>query len=139
MKPVILGMNAPNGGEALGLFPCGGSGRRLFEASGFLLADYLSTFERINLLDLPEWDAGSARARSTWFKGAYAGRRIVVLGAGAWVALSLPKTALFEWHLSKDETSWAMVPHTSGKNLWWNSEENKQRAREFFATFKRSE
>jgi hypothetical protein len=137
MKPVILGMNAPNGGNIL--HPAIGSGRRLFEATGFFLADYLSTFVRINLLDLPEWDAGSAKARSAWFKGAYAGRRIVVLGSPPWIALSLPKKDLFEWHHSEDGTSWAMVPHTSGKNLWWNAEENKERARAFFATFKRSE
>ncbi len=137
-KPVLLGMNSKTG-EALGLFPTNGAGRRLWKATGMPLKEYNETFERLNVLEAPEWSLPTARQGAVALKARLKGRRVIVLGSQAWTALGLPKKNLMEPHFAEDGTRWIMLPHPSGKNLWYNSEENREKVRRFFERFWKEE
>jgi hypothetical protein len=134
-KPVILGMNSRTG-EALGLLPTTGAGCRLWKCTGMTLREYLDAFDRMNLLEEPEWVAERARVAAAKIKERLKGRRVIVLGSQAWTALGLPKKNLMEPHFATDGTRWIMLPHPSGKNLWYNDAANREKVRRFFERFK---
>lgn len=133
-RVVLLGMNSKTG-EALGLFPTNGAGRRLFNATGMKLKDYMDVFERINLLEAPEWSMPTARQAAAKIKDRLKGRRIIVLGSQAWTALGLPKKDILDPHHASDGTRWIMLPHPSGKNVWYNDETNRAKVKKFFERF----
>lgn len=136
MKPVILGMNSKTG-EALGLLPTTGAGARLWKCSGYTLREYLDTFDRMNLLEEPEWNDKEARSSSKAIKERLKGRRIIVLGSVVWTALSLPKLLPCDFYVNvNDLTTWYFVPHPSGKNIWYNDNKNREKVRELFQKFR---
>jgi hypothetical protein len=136
LKPVILGMNSKTG-EALGLLPTTGAGARLWRCTGLTLREYLNSFDRMNLLEEPEWNAHGARDASKKIRHRLSGRMVIVLGSQAWTVLSLPKRLPFDEAFSVDGTRWHMIPHPSGKNLWYNDPKNREKVRDFFAQFRR--
>lgn len=87
MKPVILGMNSKTG-EALGLLPTTGAGARLWKCTSYTLREYLDTFDRMNLLEEPEWDPKEAKASAKVVKEKLKDRIVIVLGSQAWTAPS---------------------------------------------------
>lgn len=136
MKPVILGMNSKTG-EALGLLPTTGAGARLWRCTGFTLREYLDSFDRMNLLEEPEWDRNAAKESAKRVRERLRGRTVIVLGSQAWTALSLSKRLPFDPCETSEGTRWFLLPHPSGKNLWYNEEANRDRVRSFFEEFRR--
>ena len=59
------------------------------------------------------------------------GRRVVLLGSGVARAFGLRCAPLVWCVLGPAE--FAVLPHPSGVNLWWNKEENRRSARAFFS------
>ena len=118
-RPILLGMNDPSGTEALS--PCDGAGRRLAEMAvrcgGISLAEYLSGFERRNLLSSRKWSDARAKVRGHVIRRRLVGREVIVLGRQVWRALGLPAVPYFS-----AVGLWRLVPHPSGRNLIYNSE-----------------
>ena len=118
----------------------GNSGRRLAALSGLTTAEFLDRFERRNLLDA--WPgkagkgdkfagAGEARALAESLRAGLATRRVVLLGTGVARAFGFPgEPFLFGEHW---EGSFAMVPHPSGTNRWWNDRERVAQAQRFWS------
>lgn len=134
MKPILMGMNSKTG-EALALLPNTGAGARLFQLSGMTQAEYTGAFDRINLLDDPEWDLGKGKLSAREMRKRLKGRTIIVLGNQAWTALALPKANWFE-NVFADDAIWYLIPHPSGKNLMYNKPAIQKKARDLLSQFK---
>lgn len=134
-RTVLLGMNAPTGTEPLGLFSPNGAGRRLLLLSGMTEADYEETFERRNVLDARGWLMRRARRAAGRVRSELAGRTVVVLGLQAWAALGLPRTPPYRLR-EENDTRWFLIPHPSGRNLYYNDPGNRRRARRFLQGFR---
>jgi len=126
-KAVLLGMNSPTG-RCLE-YDNSGAGLNLFKLTGLSPADYEAAFERMNLVQAKEWDKEEGERRGSVIRPKFVAekRKVVVLGIMVWRCLKLPKT---QWchSFSEDGAEFWLVPHTSGKNLWYNYPSNKGRA-----------
>lgn len=63
------------------------------------------------------------------------GRRVILVGRKVAHAFGFPKEVMdfFEWGACEEwGIRFSVIPHTSGCNLYWNDEENRERARKFF-------
>lgn len=140
-KPLLIGEASRDGGRPLD----GPSGRRLAEAAG--IPDLYARFDVINLF--PDWPGRAngkgdafpkemARTHALSLRAQLARRqRVVFLGRRVAEAF-LPLTGadlpyLFWWpeDAPQNRTRFAIVPHPSGVNLWWNDPENREAAAEF--------
>lgn len=140
MRPLLLGMNNPLSDDPefdLYPYPEGSAGHRLWKllGEGISRSRYLAAFDRRNILRAREWNAADARAAAATLLPDLVGRTVVVLGTQARSALGLPKVApLIEQSASVPGKScmgrmtWVALPHPSGRNLWYNSPENRARA-----------
>jgi len=120
----------------------GASGGMLYRLAGAMsLRQYASWFERRNLLrgwpgaaapkgDLfPLADARQAAAQLLQQLG---GRKVVLLGSGVAAAFGFDaKTPRLAW-FERGGTTWALCPHPSPVNRWWNETTNKVAAAKFF-------
>lgn len=143
-RAVLLGMNNPlssDPDDALVPWPDRCSGHRLWRLlsnaveGGVAQEDYLRAFERRNLLPGREWDDAEARATAPALLKELTGRRVVVLGSKTATALGMrkPLTPL-EWHRHAGyEVDYALVPHPSGLNQWYNAEGRRALAGRFLA------
>jgi hypothetical protein len=120
-------------------YPEGSTGWRLWKMlpDGMLRADYLSAFERRNLLRARTWSKPMARMAAAELLPSLAGRTVVVLGSEVRAALGLPKSEPLGQYYANLGTGfaavnfhWVAFPHPSGRNLWFNQPENYARARE---------
>lgn len=109
--------------HALYPHPPGCTGWRLWDMlqerlPGVTKGQYLRAFDRRNLIDGKEWDAGVAQTRVAQIIGELRGREIVVLGAAPRRALGLPELLIhpLQWQGS----TWRQLPHPSGRNHWYN-------------------
>jgi len=103
------------------------------------LLTYLSSFERINLLnawpgsskkgDLFPARLGAERAKELipYFRG----REVILLGRNVAKAFGLRDEFPLLRYRQEHCCEMAVVPHPSGVNLWWNDEENKKAAATF--------
>lgn len=133
-KPVLIGMNNPlwAGREGYELFPApeGCTGHRLWsmlhERTGAFRKDYIDTFDRRNLVrgnvgydhDLA---AKSAEDMIKEFFGT--GRVVVLLGEDVRRAFGMKKHLIHP--IERDGCTWRQIPHPSGRNLWYNNQENR--------------
>jgi hypothetical protein len=129
VKVVLLGMNSPTS-EVLGFVNKGGAGARLLELTGLDEEEYIRKYQRINLLSSKSWSASLAKKKAFRMKRLLRGRTVVVLGKGVWSALGLPEIEWLGVHC-EGKTTWALIPHPSGKNHFYNSGENKKLVRRF--------
>ena len=128
MKTLVVGM-APTGDAA----PLSGpSGKRLAALAG---VDTLSRrFAVLNLLDRPVagWPLFEAREAASRMREGLSGRRVILLGASVARAFGYEPAPLLKWRYDgRDEITYAVVPHTSGRNRWYNDPENVARAHDF--------
>jgi hypothetical protein len=137
-RPMILGMNNPLSDapeHALYPLPAGCTGSRLFGILKLVwpeigFRDYLRSYERRNLVVGQAWSAVAGRIAADVLREEIAKRRsvqqIAVLGAQTWAAI----------HGHRDDTPvlaslrvsnivWNRLPHPSGRNPWYNVEENR--------------
>ena len=141
-RPVIVGMNNPLGSDprhALYPHPAGCAGYRLWklleERTGASRSQYLSVFDRRNLLPTREWTGSrEARRAAEAILPDIQGRTILLLGAEVRKAFGQidlqPGDFVDVLVFSLSEKRWRFyyLPHPSGRNLWYNDEANRQLA-----------
>lgn len=138
MKTVILGMNNPYSSRpelALYPHPENSAGARL--CAMFLQAarignginmkksDYLTGFDRRNLVDDPTWDAARASRAAEELRRNLKGRRVVICGTAVLGALKLRRHEWLAWSersgdLFMDPFDYCLIPHPSGRCREYN-------------------
>ena len=124
--------------RALYCYPKGCAGARLREMMGLSSGEYLA-LRRINVLDhyLGTVSPGSrfpmaeARRAAEAKRHKLFGSNALFVGWRAATAFGLQGDVL-KWHLGEAFT-WAVVPHTSGVNRWWNDPANRAAGEAFLA------
>ncbi len=140
-RPLLVGMNNPYGADpryALYPLPERSAGGRLYEiinaATGLSKRQYVRAYDRVNLVE-GAWSAAVARGRADLLIPSLAGRRVVLLGRDVQGAFGIAGALPMEERTEAVSTGWITfycVPHTSGRNLWYNDPENRRLAIEFF-------
>jgi len=120
LKPLIIGMNNPQGNEPLWPDPPGCAGWRLWkmleQETGASKRDYLRAFDRMNLCDGSEWSMIRARkVMADIMHYTLPDRRLVFLGNQVWAAYSRMPPRPFIWLGNR-----AVLPHPSGRNRLYN-------------------
>lgn len=126
-------MNNPVSSEpkhALFPHPPGCTGHRLYEmlksrVPDITMSKYLARFDRRNVVSMRVFDKQSAlegaRKLDTEFFGSR--RTVVLLGADTATAFGFPRLLIHPQMIGGYTVR--QIPHPSGRNLWYNSEENK--------------
>lgn len=135
-KPVLIGMNNPlwrkGGDEKYALYPApeGCTGHRLYEMltarTGCMRIDYINTFDRRNLIQGPHgWDTNKAEEAAAALYAEFfgTGRVIVLLGEDVRRSFKMKKELLHP--IEDGGCTWRQVPHPSGRNPWYNHQENR--------------
>ena len=121
-KPLLLGLDNPHSANpraALLPRPNGSAGSRLFALSRMTWSEYRETFDRMNVVDASPEDMQS--------------RLVLVLGKETWRRLSrlcpgIPRqVAIFDRVFLAEGGSLILIPHPSGRNLWYNKSQNRLR------------
>lgn len=150
-EPLLIGQ-APgaNTDPALPLYPLPktSAGGRLAEIMGLRPHEYFSAFERINLLhQFPgkhkrddKFPMRDAKIAARAIRPLLRGRTVILVGRNVAQAFELDLD-FHTWHLDFEQVGTetpglvqqiAVVPHTSGRNFWYNDPENMRAAREFW-------
>lgn len=144
MKPVLVGA-APgkNTDPANPLYPINGTyaGHRLMALMGLQTDEYLSLFDRRNVLNWFPGDSGKgdkfpmsvAIPAAQSMSKELVGCRVLFVGKAVAKAFQYPEV-LLTWQIHRGFEA-ACLPHTSGVNHWYNDEENRRAARTFLAAF----
>lgn len=158
MRPLLIGQApGPNTDPRLPLFPVPSTsaGGRLAEMTGLGRAEYLKTFERVNLLpDFPGktkkedmFPVARARFAAKIMKPFLAGRTVVLVGRGVSTAFGLdPSFEFHKWftHPVKRRCAFArdswharvvIIPHPSGRSRWYNDDANRALSIAFWTEF----
>jgi len=133
MKPLIIGEAPGKHGDPTK--PCEGRvGARLAACAGLTFAEYLETFDRVNLLDEQPQDAPKGMAfnvklavrKARMLEWSQIPERpfVLILGKRAGAAFGFTNIEYFQ--LVRINTVDAfVVPHPSGASRWWNVLENE--------------
>lgn len=114
------------------------SGNRLAAIMGVELGDFLNRVEAINVFDRfpgrfsdkgDVFPMGEANQRAALLLPRLIGRTAILAGRNVASAFGIDLSPL-EVTISGG-TRWALLPHPSGINQWWNSVTNCQEAKEF--------
>jgi hypothetical protein len=132
-RPVLVGMNNPVSSDpahALFPHPPGCTGYRLWEMLKTRIPhvtrrEYLDAFDRRNVVGHAVYNREEARlgASRLYMEFFGTGRTVVLLGAETVVAFGLPRLLLHPQE--NGGVSWRQIPHPSGRNLWFNDEQNR--------------
>ena len=110
-------------------------GARIAEYASITEAEYLQFTDRHNLFNAPisDWVPELARRSAEDIWPSMVGRATMLLGARVVTAFSLnPSRLHLDWQAVDGQgTIVSMLPHPSGRNLWWNEAENRAAARRF--------
>lgn len=111
-----MGLINPHPTEDLYIRPLGCSGHRLSLLFGKTDEEYLTAFDRRNLLTSMEDNPAEAaeRFKSTLEKG----DQVVLLGEAVRRSLDLPKMLIHP--LTVDGITYRQIPHPSGRNRFYN-------------------
>lgn len=137
MKPLIIG-EAPSKNEEVPQPIAGRVGRRLADCAGMTLEDFLTHFQRTNLLQVRqdtalgfEFDHAQASLNAMQIRGSFRGGLIVLL-LGHRVARAFGLThADYFVQYDIDHAEVRVLPHPSAVNRWWNDPENYKQACDF--------
>lgn len=139
--------NDPESASPLYPFPSNSAGGRLRRLTGLSRHDYVRHVKRMNLVPYypKQWPTSDARANAIQLVrgGMLSGARVVLVGArvrDAFFSKVNPKPNWLEWRphvrgLHRGDKEWprfVCVPHPSGRNLWYNDPDNRERVRDFF-------
>lgn len=132
-RPVLIGMNNPVSSDpSHALFPSpeGCTGHRLYEMLKTRVPDvtrrqYLDAFVRRNLVPFKIYSAGMAAKCAAEIEQEYwgTGRTIVLLGLDVVKAFRHPRSLIHPQVIGG--VTWRQIPHPSGRNLWYNDEQNR--------------
>ena len=132
MKPLIVGEAPGKNGNASKPIE-GRIGARLATCCGLSLAEFLTTFDRVNLLDVQPQDSGkgmtfnvkeAARVAQGLEQTFVPGQFVLLLGKRVASAFGLVNVTYFDW-FALNHAKAVIVPHPSGANRWWNVQENE--------------
>ena len=89
------------------------------------MSQYLRRFDRRNLLNAKVFNKQMARegAARLWQDLFGSGRIIVLLGADTVDAFKFPRLLIHPQVIGG--STWRQIPHPSGRNLWFNDEQNR--------------
>jgi hypothetical protein len=136
MRPSIVGLHNPHSADpldALNVVPLGATGHRLWkminDVNPAASKHYLSAFDRFNLAGA-DWEAFDRDVLATRAAGIMAdtdrGTTIVLLGSDVSRAfsriLSEPIRKVFLHPQAIDGRVWRLIPHPSGRTLFYNDE-----------------
>ena len=144
-KMFLMGQAPPHyGGSLYALYPYpkGCAGYNLCSRMGLGRREYLRLFDRENVLDdFPGADAGGDKFPLSVAKKAVLskmprlhGRKVLIVGIGTSKAFNLKDPEFLTWgdiELGPFKFEGAIVPHTSGRNRWWNEPENAAKGEAF--------
>lgn len=145
-KPLLIGQApGPNTDPNFPLFPLPktSAGGRLAEYMGLSKTKYLSIFNRINLLYRfnGQWSNGDkfsirdARVAASSLQQLFAGRQVILIGRQVANAFNV-KEDFFVWSMNEVFCyEVVVVPHTSGRNHWYNIKDNRNKAVEFWRDY----
>jgi hypothetical protein len=145
VRPLMIGQApGPRTHPDLPLFPAprASAGGRLREMTGLPAEDYLARFDRVNLLyeHLGKAPAGTedrfpmraGRAAALAMRPFLGGRQVLLVGRDVAVCFGHEFTPFLEW---RQEPAWgyryAVLPHPSGRNHWYNDAERRAAATAF--------
>ena len=142
-KIVLVGFSPSHTGDPKEPLAGVGSGHRLAKLCGLDVATYLRTFDRINLhYETPKKNDRVTRlvgeASASMFRARFAGRKIILLGKDVARAFGFnDNDKMLEWikmtssNIFLPLTYFALLPHPSGLNRWYNEPRNVRRAERF--------
>lgn len=143
-KTILLGMNSPQSDDPeRALWPwnwasTGGRILKMLEESGqrrgverFPPEWYVTGFERVNVLDRRNWDAGLARAAAPMIHERIVGRRVVVCGLQTLRVMNMQKRPWMQWNPPGDEVRYCVIPHPSGLTHFYNNPRNRAAVGDF--------
>ena len=161
-RPLLIGQApGPNTERELPLFPYPpqtSTGARLMELMDLDLSGYLRTFDRMNLLyEHPgqwapgedRWPTALARVVAQALKTALYGREVIFLGRKVATAFGHKDAPWHTWQrhhytlyvpgedvpATALDFCYAVVPHPSGRNHWYNDEARREEAQAFWQEF----
>lgn len=134
MRPLLVGMNNPLSEHprfALYPAPAGCTGWRIWQLVADVMTDneYLRGYERTNLVSGRRWSAAAAREAAPLLRQRLVGRRSIIFGKETASHLGLNNLERGTWNAAAENGQVALLPHPSGRNLWYNTEENRETAR----------
>lgn len=116
--------------HALFPYPPGCTGHRLLTMLQSRVPDvtrreYLAHFDRRNVVSAKAFTMGMAREGAGKLDQEFfgSGRTIVLLGAETVAAFAIPRLLIHPQIIGG--STWRQIPHPSGRNTWYNSEENR--------------
>lgn len=148
MKTLLIGQApGPNTDPSTPLHPYPGSatGAKLAAIMGLTPERYLEVFDRINLLNefpgrhnhCDKFPVVSARIAASAIIPLLVNRRVVFVGRNVSNSFGYKGALPFhEWHFNpRVPFHFAVVPHASGRNHWYNKDGNKEVAQKFWRLF----
>ncbi len=143
---ILLVGQAPSASMKRGDRPLigGKSGFFLQQLCGMTLRQYVKTFETLNLLsEYPGKDGKGdrfpmkeARISAALYATGWSGRRVIFMGKNVARAFGKDKMPPMEWVSDERGFRYAIMPHPSGVNRWWNSKANMATAKAFLEKLK---
>lgn len=147
-RVILCGQAPGKGGDPRRPLVGGITGHRLRQLSGLSQDDYIAAFDRCNVIDYwpgyarpkgDEFPMKIAREAAAKKQMAWNGRRVVFVGIAVAEAFRVdPKIPLFTWKTRTVQVpadlvfEFAVMPHASPINRFWNDPANVARARGFF-------
>lgn len=154
-QPVIVGIapaRAGDEGQPLSAIAPQSTGRKIADMLGMEPLAYMRAFDRVNVCPFPqestikpkEWTAAAENLAGSLLRG----RRVILLGPNVaecfgmrrdlfryclWYESSSPTKGIAGFRAGKMTLpfSWAVLPHPSGRNRWYNEDKNKEEAIRF--------
>lgn len=139
-------------GQPLSALASQSTGRKIADMLGMQPIEYMRLFDRINVCPFPqpstiqpkEWTSAAENLAGSILRG----RRVIMLGQNVAECFGVPRGAYdyCEWKICTSSFrgiagfragrmslpfSWAVLPHPSGRNRWYNEHENRERAIDF--------
>ena len=110
----------------------GGAAQNLCRIAGWDWETFLRDTMRMNLFYAPQsrWNADQAKRNASLLMPAIQWGKVLLLGNKVATAFEVEGKPFYEWFWSHDALM-ARVPHPSGRNRKWNTEVERERAREF--------
>ena len=156
MLPLLIGQSpGPNTSPEFPLYPIPSwcAGGRLMKIMGLTRGQYLKTFDRMNLLPYfpgqhqhgDKFPMAPAKLAAAVVRPLLSDRTVILIGRSVANAFGFDSVSLF--HVWCDyqvrrrclgqpyKMRFAIVPHPSGRNHWYNGPENLAQAQAFWAEF----
>jgi len=119
----------------------GRSGEFLRDLTGLSLFQYARRFERRNVLErfpgcVPSGDLfprDEARQAAAEMIGTLVGRRVIFVGRAVAYAFGVSTCRNFDWQQHSRGFEFAVIPHPSARNRFWNDSVSRVAAMGFFA------